>query len=119
MWLGPLSISSNVTNIVSANISPRVQKEIIEIIGENVGKHRQYIGKIKNTKIFKNTKNTKNHNTLEYIGKYRHKIGKYHEKSSNIVKKSGKIAKKIGENIEPIYRKRVNIAMLPIYRRYL
>ena len=42
-------------NIVSANISPGVQKEIIGFIDENVGKHRQYIGKIKNTKIQKIT----------------------------------------------------------------
>ena len=43
-------VQINVTNIVSANISPRVQKEIIGFIGKNVGKHWQYIGKIKNTK---------------------------------------------------------------------
>ena len=112
-----MTIWTNVTNIVSANISPRVQKEIIGIIGENVGKHRQYIGKIKNAKIFKNMKNTKNHNTFENIGKYHHKIGKYCEKSaniakkssniakksSNIVKKSRKIAQKIEENIGATY----------------
>ena len=35
-----------------ANISPRVQKEIIGFIGENVGKHRQYIDNLKKYKIF-------------------------------------------------------------------
>ena len=34
-------MQTNVTNIVSANISPRVQKKIIGFIGENVDKHRQ------------------------------------------------------------------------------
>ena len=48
--------TTSVTNIVSTNISPRIQKEIIGFIGKNVGKHWQYIGKIKNTKILKNTK---------------------------------------------------------------
>ena len=69
-WREAVYIS--VTNIVSANISPRAQKEIIEIIGENVGKHRQYIGKIKNTKILKNTK--------------KKKITIYLKKSANIAK---------------------------------
>ena len=41
---------TNVTNIVSANISPRVQKDIIGFIGENVGKHWQYIGNVKKYK---------------------------------------------------------------------
>ena len=41
---------TNVTNIVSTNISPRVQKDIIGFIGENVGKHRQYIGNVKKYK---------------------------------------------------------------------
>ena len=84
-WDDPLVIlevvSINVTNIVSANISPRVQKEIIGFIG----KHRQYIGKIKNTKILKNIKKEKNHSIFE-------KIGKYRQKSANIVIKSANIA---------------------------
>ena len=92
---------TSVTNIVSANISPRVQKEIIGFIDENVGKHRQYIGKIKNTKILKNTKKEKNHSIFEKIGKYRDKIGKYREKiGKNRQNKSGKYR----GDILPIYR---------------
>ena len=92
-----LWIFSSVTNIVSANISPKVQKEIIGFIGKNVSKHRQYISKIKNTKILKNTKKEKNHSIFEKIGKYRQKSANIVIKSANIVIKSGKIAKKIGK----------------------
>ena len=78
-------VSMNVTNIVSANISPRVQKEIIGFIGENVGKHRQN----------KKYKNSKNYYIFEKIGKYRYileKIGKYrYQIGKKIAKKSGRI----------------------------
>ena len=93
---------SNVTKIVSTNISPSVQKEIIEFIDENVDKHWQYIGKIKNTKILKNTKKEKNHSIFEKIGKYCDKIGKYREKIGKNRKK--KLGKYHGD-ILPIYRR--------------
>ena len=43
------------------NISPRVQKEIIGFIGENVGKHREYINlkKYKNIHFFQFSKHLK------------------------------------------------------------
>ena len=80
-----LVIVINVTNIVSANISPRVQKEIIGFIDENVGKHQQYIGKIKNTKILKNTK-------IQKITIYSKKSLNIAIKSANIAIKSANIA---------------------------
>ena len=73
------------SNIVSANILSRVQKEIIGFIGENVGKHRQYIGKIKNTKILKNTK-------IQKITIYSKKSANIAIKSANIAIKSANIA---------------------------
>ena len=62
------------------SISSRVQKEIIGFIEENVGKHRQYIDKIKNTKYKKIQKKEKNHSIVEKIDKYREKIGKNRQK---------------------------------------
>ena len=79
------ALLANVTNIVLANISPRVQKEIIGFIGKNVGKHRQYIGKIKNTKILKNTK-------IQKITIYSKKSLNIAIKSANIAIKSANIA---------------------------
>ena len=101
-------VLTNVTNIVLANISPRVQKEIIGFIGESVGKHRQYIGKIKNTKILKNTKN---YYTFEKIAKYRHKIGKYRY----ILEKIGKYRDQI-EKKSPKNRGKYRGDILSIYR---
>ena len=101
-------VRSNVTNIVSTNISPRVQKDIIGFISENVGKHRQYIGNVKKYKNIKKYKKEKNHNIFEKIGKYRDKIGKYREK---IEKKSPKKSGKYRSDILPIYRQWVNIAI--------
>ena len=101
---------------MSANISPRVQKEIIGFIGKNIGKHRQYIGKIKNTKILKNTKKEKNHSIFEKIGKYRDKIGKYHEKiGKNRQKKSGKYR----GDILPIYRDVADISAIFVTLVYI
>ena len=77
----------NVTNIVSANISPRVQKEIIGFIGENVDKHQQYIDKIKNTKMQKITIYS---NKLANIVINSANIAIYSKKSANIGIKSRK-----------------------------
>ena len=96
-------VKITVTNIVSANISPRVQKEIVRFIGKNVGKHRQYIDKIKNTKYKKIQKKEKNHSIVEKIAKYRQTSANIVIKYANIARKSGKIAKKNRENIGAIF----------------
>ena len=57
-----LVLRTSVTNTMSTNISPRVQKEIIGFIGENVGKYRQYIDKLnkyKNIHFFQFSKHLK------------------------------------------------------------
>ena len=107
-------LCSNVINIVSTNISPRVQKEIIGFISENVGKHRQYIGKIKNTKMQKITIYSKKSANIAIksikstnIAIYSKKIGKYCDK---IGKKSPKNWGKYRGDILPIDRYWVSIA---------
>ena len=98
-----LIILLSVTNIMSANISPRVQKEIIGFIGKNVGKHRQN----------KKYKNSKNYYIFEKIAKYRDKIGQislYIRKNrqisqsnrEKIAKKSGKISGRYIVDISPV-----------------